>query len=102
LSDKDKLAFETNRIEMNVKRENYDRSVRDLANYDDMEKCDIDCKIAFEEELLAWKVATFEACMENNKSIECRENEQIKLENEQARAEINYYTLNTDERKEFD
>jgi len=78
----EKLDWEAKRQEVNAKREQYDASVRDLAAYDSAD-CDIKCKTVFNTELLKWKQKTFEACVENSRSIECREAESLKTSEEE-------------------
>jgi hypothetical protein len=76
MTAKEQLDFQAARQELNVKREKFDRELRDLGGFDTPE-CDVKCKTVYVAEQLKWKESVFDACKANSRSIECRQNEEL-------------------------
>lgn len=70
-----------------------------IVGYDD-EDCDGHCKAEFENELLAWEKQKYLTCVGEPLGIACRQANEIKIDEETARAgdenTQNYYKTMTD------
>ena len=98
MTDEDKLDWDKERETQTKKRDEFDAKLRKDAGYDDLS---VEDKNIFESELLIWKKAVYEACKADEKSIECKDFEALKEEEETRRNADGFYSKDAEAREAF-
>lgn len=100
MSAEEQEAFDKARKAVREEKEAEFAKLKKAAGYDD-DNCDLECKAAYEEDLLAWRKNVFETCKTDEKSIQCVKAFELREDEEQARAggDKNYYHGMTPEEK---
>jgi len=98
MTDADKEAWDKERATQTGKRDEFDAKLRTDAGFAELSTEE---KNIFESELLVWKKAVYEACKADEKSIECKDFEALKEEEETRRNTGGFYAKDAEAREAF-
>ena len=94
----EKEAWDEERATQTGKRDEFDAKLKTDAGFAELSTED---KNIFESELLTWKKAVYEACKADEKSIECKDFEALKEEEETRRKADGFYSKDATAREAF-
>jgi len=103
MTDEEKATFDEEQAANDTARDEFVATLKTTAGYD-TDACDDTCKALFEEELHKWERRKYETCKADSKGIACRKADEIKSDEEEARAGSgdgakNYYSGMTDDER---
>lgn len=104
MTEEEKAEFDQAAEAAKAERDEFFAELKVTAGYDG-DDCDKECKARFESELLKWGKEVYQTCKDEPKGIACRQANEIRKDDEAARAkgDKNYYHgMTDDERATFD